>query len=689
MSLSNIHEIQTDLKDGSIIRYTLFVADNILPEGTTPVEIILCQDIDDPETYVNPNQMRWNYNFGEFEVKCSDLSDDTCYYLFVRRGDETNKPVLVFTTPPTMTSYIHPGADTVSIALQPGSNDYTYASHISVLAGSRQLLVPMLECHIPTLPFDVNEGIFQLDICYYMEYQSVKVYGLYTSLPILISAPSISKIEFNGTQVTLEGTLATHDLYTDILQEQRVILSRKTENGILDLSDIFFFPDTPYELSFYYRDQCGQSKECTRFPLLSNRPEITQTVYTDGEMHIHLARKSVYTYTCNENQTVVCTDCIRVPANTSSIDIRYSSGTAHGPVLSAHPVMPGYYSFTHTTLAGNQFVYYLYADRPTVPTAPVTVPVQGEFDEYTEGIYFTLIRKSDSEAEFTAAITLLDAPAEARADYLNLLKTSVKNREGLQALTQALLSHIPIRREDWLYYLYQYDPVNGSTGLHPGMSLSVEYAVFQNVPDRKSKNDPEVYNGFVGTGTSEYSIILRHGKVTLSPFISDFIGAGAFTVPFSKITNMVSIGGAGESDLLCENFANVFMRLAYPKKQIDRTSAGSPNYYDNICFLSAGNFRTIEEAVGNRKKWNNNTQYATFRGRTTVTPLIHVFYNDTPCKLPLGTTLNDVACQMNIPVSGLLLKRCTVAGTYPVHEPVADFPLVAGDRITDRAYEAR
>lgn len=689
MSLSNIHEIQTNLKEGSIIRYTLFVADNILPEGLTPVEIILCQDIDDPETYVSPDQMTWNYNFGEFEVKCSDLSDDTCYYLFVRRGDETNKPVLVFTTQPQMTSYTHPGVETVSIALKSGSNDYSYASHISVLAGPRQLFVPMLECHIPTLPFNLNEGILWLDICYYMEYQSVKVYGLYTSLPILISAPRISKAEFNGTQVTLEGTLAAIDLYADLLQEQRVILSRKTENGKLDLSDILFSPDTPYELSFYYRDPCGQSRECTRIPLLPNRPEIIQTVYTDGEMHIRLSRKDVYTYSCNGIPAIACTDCIRVPADTPAIDIRCSSGVAHGPVLTTQLVIPGYYSFTHTTLAGNQFVYYLYANRPTVPTIPITVPVQGEFDEYTEGTYFTLTRKSDSEAELTADITLLDAPAEARADYLNLLKTSVKSREGLQALTQALLSHIPVRREDWLYYLYQYDPVNGSTGLHPGMNLLVEYAVFQNVPDSKSKNDSEVYNGFTGTGTSEYSIILRNGKITLSPFISDLIGAGAFTVPFSKITNMVSIGGAGESDLLCENFANAFMRLAYPKKQIDRTSAGTPNYYDNICFLSAGNFRTVEEAVGNRKKFNNSTQYATFRGRTTVTPLIHVFYNDTPCKIPLGTTLNDVACRINIPVSGLLLKRCVAAGTCPVHEPAADFPLVAGDRITDLAYEVR
>lgn len=290
-----------------------------------------------------------------------------------------------------------------------------------------------------------------------------------------------------------------------------------------------------------------------------------------------------------------------------------------------------------------------------------------------------------------ASLVIKDNGGDAlRRDFKKLLADVCTSYAGLEELT-ACFGHMALEEKDMLEIRYGYDTKQGICDVHAGMKLCFDYELYQNIPDgyfedgEFSAFDGEL-SGFVGNGSSVFPCILRNEKIMFEPFAQGMIEKNGMKVESLTIQADGNIDmGAGIWDAMFWQFPKPFVRLLCPSdwKKSSSLNYGSAGCFDNVCLISANNYRDLERATElfrTKAGIVNNVGYVCFRGRTAVRIMIHIFVEGQPQMCALGTTLRDISAAYGLG-SRVYLERFCGGEHVPFLNVSMDIPLYIGDRV--------
>jgi hypothetical protein len=234
--------------------------------------------------------------------------------------------------------------------------------------------------------------------------------------------------------------------------------------------------------------------------------------------------------------------------------------------------------------------------------------------------------------------------AALRTAYLAFLQQVEAPANGLlpgamAVLQQAIAQALPLTFAETLYYACGFDAVAGYVNLQPGMRLRVDFESRQLVSP-----DPQgLLSGFVGVGTSYYTIDRLANGVTVPALFDPFLGS--MTLP---VVAANTGGGAGVIDLQGSRFQQPYVRLFYPPTFPSSDGGGASGVSQNVVIVGAPSIAKLEEATAaylRNRDFSGVTGifWTYFRGRATFIPEVACFVRGAATYVSLGSTVRNLA----------------------------------------------
>ena len=264
-------------------------------------------------------------------------------------------------------------------------------------------------------------------------------------------------------------------------------------------------------------------------------------------------------------------------------------------------------------------------------------------------------------------------------------------------IVNRLASAIPLRFDEILTYYYAFDPVTQSIDLLPGMSLRVDWAGYQYCDGPGGPGAG--LNGFGTTGTSRLEIT-RRPDLTLA--------FDAFSAQFTQGVALQPPAGCpllagGPVDLQLLGNGRRHLRLVWPASFSGAGSvdnAGTINQLSCV-LLGASTFADLEAATaatvagqsacGTQGSGSDPIVSIAFTGRVTLVPEIWIWALGTPQRVPIGTTVRNIAQRFADPIAmqmqlgtnisnlQLAVQRWTQINAPPINPNTPSFNIGAID----------
>lgn len=372
------------------------------------------------------------------------------------------------------------------------------------------------------------------------------------------------------------------------------------------------------------------------------------------------------------------------------------SGTAIGPYL-----MPPSGTAIDTTKPLVIYIGALAAANTTASTPGiVTTTAQPAFSlswtpaGFTTNLYFAKIS--------VAAAYVWSADTGTRvklAQYFNIFRSQVEALEvtaataaagglipgGTQILLNRVATNMPLRFDEILPYLYNFNALNQSFDLLPGMVLRAEWAGYQYCDAPGGQGN--AYNAFVNSGTSRY-VISQRPDMTLA--LETFL-AGLIPGYTLNPAPTCPIYAAGPLDWSVQGNARRHWRVVLPSTLSGSGNVDNQGSSANLSarILGADTFVDLDAATADVLAGNNGCSKASagnnpivsilFNGRVALIPELPIVLNKQAITVPLGSTVRNVIQQVADPAPyqfngnntiasslGVVLQRWTQAADIPV-----------------------
>lgn len=307
--------------------------------------------------------------------------------------------------------------------------------------------------------------------------------------------------------------------------------------------------------------------------------------------------------------------------------------------------LPALFGTPPSTISVSPFVLQRVSD-PVNTSLPYTLTVAQNASINVWSITANGIR-GPLQAAYLAFLQQVEAPAN------NLLPGA------MAMLRQAIAQALPLSFAETLYYTCGLDPVAGYVNLQPGMRLRVDFETRQFVSP-----DPGGLSGFVGTGTSAYSIDALASGGSVATIFDPFLGS--MTLP---VVAANTGGGAGVIDLQGSRFQQAYLRLFYPPTFPSSDSGGAIGAAQNAVIVGAPSIAKLEEATTvylRNRDFSGVTgiSWTYFRGRATLIPEIACVVRGAATYVSLGSTVRNLAERFSLlpfrqgaPVQGVAYRR--------------------------------
>lgn len=673
-------------------------------------------------------------------VRCGKelLLDVKYLYLYLVDAQKiASNVVRVFIHTPCLNGYQLGDKGLLYLMLDTETSDYSLAQQLKVgNAGAKiSLDLPACKVHLPELGIWENEVRSCLSLAYESLIEGVQLCGpKLSNASILLRGPEIKKLEV--LEHCLEGQ-GDFDRDTAIQAEIRrgltvaasKRLTAEEQEGALkfrwDLSKEGLDLSKDYTLRlFYLGGEKGESLSAPgpEYPLLLGLPKVQAIRASGEETVVCFCRDAMYEVTDTDGTRLFGGSKLHLSGEVKEIEVRMCQGIAYGPSLHVDTERLRYLSVKQ----GDETFYRLCHGAAELPKEAVLAPLGRLIDGYDKGELFRVVageQESSLRIEAVLAQRLVSGSSSVYDEFEEMLACCGKDYETMELLTRAVLEYAPLRAEDILAFRYRYRVSDARVDLLAGLSLSIEYAVYQNIPesqrmiledgqpnhvsgisgvnsrlakgqdkagvDELSEKTADIShrNGYVGTGTCDCQVVLRNGRVVLEPFIQGFTQAASYVVPASgPLDSQAQIdGGAGVADFLTDGMAAPFVRLLYPMERTGRNSKGEMRYFRNICLAASQSLPALMQASQAMRRQElperlEEVAVADLRGRPTIRVRLMVTVNKVLQWVSMGTTVGDMANAMGISGEGITLLRQTSFGLCPVFgDELLQMCLVSGD----------
>lgn len=612
-------------------------------------------------------------------------------YMFLKNGNKTGTPVRMITKPPDIRKVLLKEEGRIRLILG-YSAAFAYPGDISVRISwgeeeRREVLVSKPACEFDLSAFGIaytEEQKFQVSVCFHtVDDNDTYVFGPRAAVDIILNPPAVKQMirDENSVMIRLARNMDAA-LYAKIFRDGQEVFEAfectcledgayRLSTGTLNLSG------EGYAVSVAYFTGNTFSYWTKPVPVLMKRPEVKSSVRIDGKLKVSLLEKGYYHWQEQYGYTdeIQMTD-EKVPC------VRYADCWKGVTSLGPQAVFPG-----AKESRGFYQIEGAYSYREKDQEGEGRYPLR---EIYTEHHNSTFIVRQEQQS--WVLIVKKASGGQIRADFKELIASVATGYAQLEELSSYYFT-VALKPQEMLPVRYGYTPENGCCDIHAGMALCCEYEQYQNIPELRAGffGDEEPLSnrnlsGFTGNGSSLYQSILRDGAVTFEPFAYAAARAGRFRVETPQVQQTGRLSpGAGVFDTLFEQFRSPFVRLVYPAlwKNSGHFYHGSMFYNDNICLISVGNYETLELATEHFLNGDppvNEAAYVSFRGRTVVRIMIHIFIEGQPVQCPLGTTLGDVVSTYGL---GWRIQLERQAGGHyaPFLSLEETLPLYIGDRI--------
>ena len=731
-SVQDIERVQFSLEDGMYV-YEAFTLEPFYG-GNPAIVLSKSRNQLDTASYVAQSS-DWVGNSGKCRCEIEKLSSVNYLYIFLFDSGKIASPaVRVFTKPPKLLGFQLAGNDLLHLRLDTSSRDHTYAEELKVTNNTTKNAVTLTlpNCSVPLQQLGIwdDTGKTSISLAYSSKSDGAKVICLpIDSVMLSFFGLEITSTAVNGTSLTCtckNQYPAGTKLLAEILRGDRVIakiestLTISHDAGSFEM-DLRNLPLDNSELCFMrtrVKDSYGLSLPGNEVPVILATPVLIEKNAIEDGSELVLDKAS--RYEVYKGETLLKTvqgDRVIIESDKGSVTIRRSEENSRGPALFVDAKCFRYAMFTH-----RQHNFYMYSyGKAQAPTSDIKVDVDPGLSEYTGKNIFSIKAegaKRTLEIKHTIIDKLIDSPISVYDEYEDMLKTACKNDPvKVDMLTRAVMDNTPLRAVDSPAFLYRWRVDKGSADLTPGMALCVEYATYQNLPE---KNRIEIFdevtgnviamqddadnaaisdlNGYVSSGMAQYQVIKRNGNVSFEPFVQAFgtkyrIPSPGTLGPEAKVT-----GGAGIADFLFPGLAAPFLRLIYPTERTTRVSQGEQRFFNNINVAAATTLAGIEEAASALRqqrlpsdKYLNEIAYASMRGRPTLVIKIAVSVCGTVQWVSLGTTVGDIMATLGIQQDrDIKMARASNHGVIPVFGTnLHELLLVSGDCLEVMDYNDR
>lgn len=651
-------------------------------------------------------------------VRCGKeaLSDITYLYLYLLDAQKVASNVVrVFIHPPCLTGYQPAEKGFLYLMLDTETSDYRLAQQLMVENGGAVRLLDLPACgvHLPELGIWGKKTKVCLSLSYYSRISGVDICG-----PKLQEAAVYLRGPEVGSLMVSEGCLEGQGdfdreaaIWAEIRKGMAVAaasrLTAEEQEGALrfqwDLSKERIEHSGDYTLRLFYlvgEQGVSLSAPGPEYPLLLGLPEVQEIKARREETVVRFRDESQYEVTDADGTRLVRGNELRLSGAVAAIDVRMCRGISYGPSLHVETDRLRYLSVRQ----GNETFYCLCHGSAGIPGDMVTVPLGRMLESYDKGEIFSVTsgeQESSLRIEPILAERLVSGSTSVYDEFEEMLACCGKDYETIDLLARAVLEHAPLRAEDILAFRYRYRVSEARVDLLAGLSLSIEYAIYQNIPESQRmilEDGSELgltevetgvshRNGYVGTGTCDCQVVLRNGRVVLEPFIQGFTQAASYIVPASgPLDSQAQIdGGAGVADFLADGMAAPFVRLLYPIERTGRNSKGEMRYFHNICLAASQSLPALMQASRAMRRQElperiNEVAIADLRGRSTVRVRLMVSVNNVLQWVSMGTTVGDMADALGICGGKILLWRQTSFGPCPMFgDKLRQMCLVSGD----------
>lgn len=688
-------------------------------------------------------------------VRCEEkvLAGVTYLYLYLVDAQKiASNVVRVFIHTPCLCGYQLAEKGLVYLALDTKTSDYSLAQQLTVKNAGAKISLDLPACgvRLPELGIWGNADCACLSLAYQSRIDGVDICGPeLLGASVRLRGPEVIRLEVSENVLMGQGDFEKDTaIWAEIRQGMAVAASARLtaeeqDNTLAfrwDLSKEGLDPSKAYTLRLcYLTGEKGESMSAPgpEYPLLLGLPKVQSVRASGEETVVCLGREAQYEVTEVTAQTkaadigrtgqerLVSGSEIRLPAEITEIDVRMCQGISYGPSLHVKTDLPRFLSIKQ----GNETFYSLCHGLAALPTETVTVPLGRRLDGYDKGEVFRITsgeQESALEIEPILAERLVSGSDSVYDEFEEMLACCAKDYETMEMLARAVLEHAPLRAEDILAFQYRYRVSEARVDLLSGLALSIEYAVYQNIPESQrmlledglptgaadSSGFPEAYdgmrgnylsvgipgmsertqdisrrNGYVGTGACDCQVVLRNGRVVLEPFIQGFTQAASYVIPASgPLDSQAQLdGGAGVADFLADGMAAPFVRLLYPIERTGRNSKGEMRYFHNICLAAGQSLPALAQASQAMRRQElperlEEVSLADLRGRATIRVRLMVTVNKVLQWVSMGTTVGDMADALGILQARLALWRQTSFGPCPVFaDELGSMRLVSGD----------
>ncbi|MCY0916313.1 hypothetical protein [Massilia antarctica] len=376
----------------------------------------------------------------------------------------------------------------------------------------------------------------------------------------------------------------------------------------------------------------------------------------------------VATFTATTGATSFSTPYVVKPASVVTVAVQAVGANAVGPAVTAPLFTPALFVSTDSASApylapsaslafGKQpLAIYL----PALLTAPkAALPSNTSFTLATTTVapwaYQLTVNPVDAVWKFDA--TPIRAALQADVtDFLSKMTAQGLTPQGDLLLRQALARILPMTFLETLFYAYNFNIADGGQGqglvdLTPGMALRVEEQTYENLPTALQSGNA----GLAGNAAFDYDITSYRAagqwRLGIDAFLSRLAGHGTvFPGPSGGTSNPSQSGAGGAPDFYYPNFLQPFFRLIYPPQYLASFESGggtvvSSDLRKNVTLIAASTRAALDTATATLRNPGGTYQPVNalyFRGRSMITPRIHVRANGAGLTVPLGTTVANL-----------------------------------------------
>lgn len=712
-SVCDINQVQLTEQNGSY-ECKVFTEDSFLG-GTICVILSKTRDTSDLVSRIAVSEL-WFGDYGTVTCDKNLLESIPYLYVYVLDSQKVSSNVVrVFLKAPKLLGYQVNGNGMLDLKLDTSSNDYKQAEKlvVEVSGAKKELKLPNCGVYLPELGIWEKDAKGILNLSFFSHNDNADVYGqTLENVAILLKGPIIDRLtvsestilgtgDFSGSGKLLAEIKAGS--YVAAQKEVIPVLSGSTYQFEWKLSEAYIDFSKRYTISLSYLNGTSVSLPGKDEELLLISPVLKEIAAYENGTRISLEQPSLYEITTKEGKKTEQGEHFSFSGSAGEVSFRIRQGKSYGPELKISNQCLRFQTF----LWKNTQMYCLGEGAAEEPKKTIVIPLGVQLPEYEKGKVF-LVAQGETESTLSIDIKyidiLLENPETLYDEYEEMLSVCAKDYETMELMTEVILEHMPLREEDILFFRYRYRGTEARVDLLAGMKLSVEYSIYQNIPEGQRMLLPKEnllegfaevsqishVNGYVGAGTSEYQIVLREGNVMLEPFLQGYLKEGAYEVPApSAIDSGARIdGGADGGDFLFAGMAKPFVRLLYPNKRIDRNNKGELRYFHNVCLAAAKDLEIMAEVSRSMRRQKlpeklDEVSLAAIRGRASVTVKLLVFLNGNSHWVSLGTTVGDILDSLSVKGDAPPVLHRQIGGNmYPVFgKNLRGMYLISGDRV--------